>query len=243
MKFLHRLESWNDGRRVFELRLLLPMLALSVLVWGFLMLANEVAEGDSHAIDRWVLVHLRTEDLRPLGGPQLAEIARDLTALGSTAVLVMVSATAWLTLMVAKRRRMAWIALASALSGVVMSILLKQSFSRSRPEDIFHATLVSGYSFPSGHAMMSAVVYLTLAALIARLTTSASLRVCTMIVAVVITGVVGATRIYLGVHWMSDVVAGWIAGATWAVVSWLVAGHFGVDSGGPKCGNMPTSQP
>jgi undecaprenyl-diphosphatase len=102
-------------------------------------------------------------------------------------------------------------------------MLLKNLFSRSRPDALYHATVANGYSFPSGHAMMSAVVFLTLAALLARVAPRVRLRWYIMGIALVLTGLTGLSRVYLGVHWVSDAVAGWAAGAAWAMGCWLIA--------------------
>jgi len=123
---------------------------------------------------------------------------------------------------------MAWISLGSTLSGLAAAMLLKAVFLRSRPDEAFRATVVSGYSFPSGHAMMSAVVYLTLAVLLARTTQRPALRLSAVVMATLVAGLVGITRIYLGAHWASDVVAGWTAGAAWAMASWLLAEALGI---------------
>ena len=102
---------------------------------------------------------------------------------------------------------------------VLVSMLLKLGFNRPRPDLVAHGTLVSSASFPSGHSMMSAVVYLTLGSLVARVVQGARLRIYIVAVAVLLTLLVGASRVYLGVHWPTDVLAGWLAGAVWAIGS------------------------
>jgi undecaprenyl-diphosphatase len=209
----------------FEPRLLWPIVLMGVAAWGFIEIAGEVLEGDARAIDVWILQQLRSGDqnLRPLGPTWLQEAIRDLTALGSPAVLVLAVGAVWGYLRMAGQGAMSWLALASAGGGLLVATILKALFSIARPDAVFHATVASGYSFPSGHAMMSAVVYLTLAALIARLAPRTRLRLYVMGMAALLTGLVGLSRIYLGVHWASDVAAGWAAGAAWALLCWLLA--------------------
>jgi undecaprenyl-diphosphatase len=215
----------NAIRHYLEARMLWPILLMALAAWGFMEIAGEVLEGDARAVDLWVLHQLRTGDqgLTPIGPPWLQEAIRDLTALGSPAVLTLTVAAVWGYLLMARQGAMAWLALGSAGGGLMVAFALKSLFSRARPDPVFHATLASGYSFPSGHAMMSAVVYLTLAALIARLADTSRLRLYVMSAAATLTGLVGLSRIYLGVHWASDVAAGWAAGAAWALLCWLLA--------------------
>mgnify|MGYP003424416769 CR=1 FL=1 len=215
-------------RTNFELRLLWPILLLALSAWGFLKIANEVWEGDAHGVDMMILQACRTpteggQPGTPLGPIWLQESIRDLTALGSPAVLILAMGATWGYLMLTRQRAMAWLTAATAGGGLLMAMTLKTLFSRERPDLVYHATVASGYSFPSGHAMMSAVVYLTLAALLARLIPSTRQRLYVVGSAMLITGLIGLSRIYLGVHWASDVAAGWAAGASWALLCWLLA--------------------
>lgn len=215
----------------FELRLLWPILLLCIATWGFMEIAEEVLDGDAHAVDEWILSLMRVgsqASQQPIGPIWFQEAMRDLTALGSPAVLMLTVGAAWGYLMMARQTAMAWLALGSAGGGILMALALKSLFSRARPDALFHATVASGYSFPSGHAMMSAVVFLTLAALAARLTPHTLLRLYAVGAAGLMTGLVGMSRVYLGVHWASDVAAGWAAGCAWALLCWLVADRLGV---------------
>ncbi len=215
----------------FELRLLAPMLLLFLAAWTFIAIADAAMDGDAHAVDMWILSWLRVGpegSQQPIGPRWFQEVMRDLTALGSPAVMVLIITTTIGWLLMARQWAMAALALAAMGGGQLAVTTLKHLFSRARPDEVFHATVASGYSFPSGHTMMSTIVFLTLAALTARLTASTRLRVFAMATAGLITGLVGSSRVYLGVHWASDVAAGWTAGAAWALLCWLVADRLGV---------------
>lgn len=209
----------------FELQLLGPFLLLTALAAVFLKIASEVFEGEAHAIDLWILQACRLpgQPGTPIGPVWLQEGVRDLTALGSPAVLTLVLLAMVGSLMVSRQRRMAWLMLWSALGGQALALGLKALFARARPDDIYHATVAAGHSFPSSHAMMSAVICLTLAALTVRLTRRPAQRWFILLVACGVTMLVGASRVYLGVHWTSDVAAGWAMGAAWALLCWMLA--------------------
>ena len=188
-------------------------------LWAFIELSEEVLEGETHAIDTAILIALRTPgDLSdPLGPGWLEEMLRDFTALGGTGVLTLLTLAVVGFLLVAKAPRAA-LAVALAIGGgLLLSTLLKSGFDRPRPELVPHGSLVYTSSFPSGHSMMSATVYLTLAALVSRIVHLRRLRVYIVSVAVLLTLLVGFSRVYLGVHWPTDVLAGWTVGAIWAL--------------------------
>ncbi|HYR24472.1 MAG TPA: phosphatase PAP2 family protein [Aquabacterium sp.] len=218
-------QTLTRWRRNFELRLLWPLGLAAAALWGFLGIADEMMEGEVHAADAWILALCRTGGAQggPWGPLWLPDVMRDITALGSPTVLILTVTAIWGYLAMARQWRMAWLAAGSCLGGWATSIALKQMFMRSRPDVSFHGTLADGYSFPSGHAMMSAVVFLTLATLVARLAPRTRLRVYAIGVAALVSGLVGLSRVYLGVHWASDVAAGWAAGVAWALLVWALA--------------------
>jgi undecaprenyl-diphosphatase len=159
----------------------------------------------------------------PIGPDWIVEVGRDLTAVGGVAVLLLATlAVAGFLLLDRKLAAMGFV-LAAVASGLVVSSLLKACFARPRPDVVPHLSLVYTSSFPSGHSMMSAIVYLTLGALLARTTTRRPLRFYFLAVALLLTGLVGASRVYMGVHYPTDVLAGWAAGLVWATLCWLVA--------------------
>lgn len=208
-----------------ELRVVLALLATAGGVWAFVELADEVAEGETARIDRALLLALRSsaDPTDPLGPPWLEEAGRDLTALGGMAVLTLVSVAAVAYLALRRLRGRAVLVAGSVLSGMLASQILKWFFERPRPDLVPHAAPVFTASFPSGHAMMSAVVYLTLGALLARVEPARRMKAFVLAVAVSLAVIVGVSRVYLGVHWPSDVLAGWTVGAAWALLWWLVA--------------------
>ena len=174
----------------------------------------------------------------PLGPPWLAEMARDITALGGVAVLTLLTLLVASFLALRRLWHAVWLLLAAVGSGVLMSTVLKVVFERPRPDLVPHGSYVSTASFPSGHSMMAAVVYLTLGALLARVEPDRRVKVLVLTAAVVLALLVGVSRVYLGVHWPTDVLAGWTVGGGWAVLFWLVAralqrrGSVETDKGG-----------
>jgi len=186
--------------------------------------ADEVLEGESQRFDEWTLRAMRSPDgAEPLGPRWLVNVARDLTALGSGAVITLVSLG--VAGFLALRRKWSALALvvASIAGGAIMSTLLKRAFDRTRPDLSLHLTEVTSLSFPSGHSMLAAVTYFTLGALLARTTADSGIKAYFLTSAALLALIVGATRIYLGVHFPSDVLAGWCAGITWALLCSLIA--------------------
>ncbi len=147
---------------------------------------------------------------------------RDFTALGGVAVLVLISLSALGYLLLARRYRAALFASIAVPGGMLLSTVMKMGYDRARPDLVPHETMVYTASFPSGHSMMSAVTYLTLAALLIRVQPALRLKAYLLIMATLLTLLVGVSRVYLGVHWPTDVLAGWTAGAAWAALCWLV---------------------
>ena len=218
------LRGWNWTRHQ-DLIVLLLAAALVTSAWIFIALADEVSEGEADAFDKAVLRAFRTPgDLSdPLGPRRVEEAVRDITALGSVTVLSLISAVVAGFLLLT-RRYQALLLLASALAGgSLLNWSLKNYFNRARPEFVTQLHHVDSYSFPSGHSLLAAVVYLTLGALVARLVAKRRQKIYILGVAVLLTFLVGVSRVYLGVHYPSDVLAGWSVGLLWAILCWLVA--------------------
>ena len=220
---LRDLVQWT-GRYV-EAWTLIRLALVALGVYGFAALAEEVMEGGTHAFDTWMLLALRdaADPQSPYGPGWLQELFRDFTALGGVGILTLLTlAVAGFLLMQGNRRSM-WLVLAAIFSGFLVSSLLKRGFDRPRPDLVPHGSITYTASFPSGHAMLSAVVYLTLAVLVARVQPRRRMKVFLLGLAAVLTLLIGVSRVYLGVHWPTDVLAGWAMGASWAMLWWVIA--------------------
>lgn len=194
----------------------------------FLGIAEEVIEGDSQAIDHWLMQRLRHPgDPTTARGPAwLATASRDITALGDMTILALVVLAVSVFLLLARRPRMAGFVMAATISGAALVATLKGFFERDRPAFASPEVYLATSSFPSGHAAMSTLVYLTLAALLLNLVTDIRLKAYMLCVALTVSLMIGLSRIYLGVHWPSDVAAGWAIGAAWALAWWSLAQIF-----------------
>lgn len=212
-----------------EAVLLVAMAVIAGAILAFVGIADEISEGDAHAFDWAVLrfLHPGPDTGDPVGPAWLDSAVSDFTALGSASVLATLALGA-AGLLVLRRRTLEAVMLSVAFGGgLAISEGLKTLFGRERPPDAWRAVEVLNPSFPSGHALLSAVVYLTLGAILARSTTHRAIRRYVMAAAILLAISVGLTRVYLGVHWMSDVLAGWCAGAAWAAACWLLDRRLG----------------
>lgn len=203
--------------------LLLGTVAVVLLLFAWL--GSEVSEGETRAFDGWVLLSLRhTDDLaQPIGPHWLQAAMLELTALGGGAVLTLLAVVA-IGFVIAQRKYADAGFIAVAIGGgALLCALLKIGYARPRPALVAHLVEVSSASFPSGHAMNSAVMYLTMSVLLARATPARHIKAYLLWVGVGLTLIVGISRVYLGVHWPTDVLAGWAVGAAWAGLCWFVA--------------------
>ena len=203
---------------------LTPILIIAALLFVFGLIAQEVMEGEPLVLDRIVLLAFRQSGNPsvPIGPRWLQEAARDVTALGSIIVLAIILFAVVGYLFLARKRGEGWLMLGTVLGGVALNDILKFGFARPRPDVVAPAARVFTNSFPSGHATLSAITYLTLGALLARTHPSRSIRIYFIAVAVLLTVLVGLSRVYLGVHYPSDVLAGWCIGTAWAMGCWAV---------------------
>jgi undecaprenyl-diphosphatase len=207
-----------------ELRILVGAVALLAMVWIIAVLAGNVLSGETRQFDEWVLSSLRrADDPRQLRGPYwLTLVAQDITALGGPTVLglTVLAVTGYLFLHGLYRNGL--FVFVASTGGWVLNSTLKQLFSRTRPDVVPHLREVVSSSFPSGHALTSAAVFLTLGALLMRIAEGRLAKYYCMAIAMFVTFLVGMSRIFLGVHYPTDVVAGWLIGMSWALLCWMV---------------------
>jgi undecaprenyl-diphosphatase len=192
---------------------------------GFYSLSRAVVDGQTEGFDRQLLLAMReTNDLAdPVGPRWLEEVGRDITAVGGVAVLSGVTVLAVAFLWLASIRHAAlYVALACG-GAMIVSSSLKQFYDRPRPDLVPHGAHVYTASFPSGHSTMAATVYLTLGMLASRYVPRRRLKALFIGTAILVTASVGVSRVYLGVHWPTDVLAGWSIGTAWALLCWCVA--------------------
>jgi len=208
-------KSWEK-----RFALVLVFIFLGV-VGGFFEFASEVREKETEKFDEAVMLAIRESD--PTRSPRVGEIARDLTALGGVTVLTIVTLVSFGVAVFSGRTKLGWLGVSAVVAGSLATSLLKHSYDRPRPDLFEHGSWVYNASFPSGHSMMSAVVYLTLGILVARIQSRRAVRWFIVSISIMLTLLVGFSRIYLGVHWPTDVVGGWMLGGAWAVLVWIVA--------------------
>lgn len=201
------------------------VLFLAGFILVFRHLAEEVGEGDTRAFDRAIIYALRTpgDPHRPIGPDWLNTAALDFTALGSVTVLTLFIVLVCGLCLSLRHWREALFLLVAAGGGLFLTDLLKDLFQRDRPPQILHAAAAAGTSFPSGHATLSTTVFLTFGVLIAHFSKRKRVRIYALTAAVILALGVGCTRVYLGVHWPTDVLAGWCVGSAWALIWWGVA--------------------
>ena len=213
------------AKRRIENPELLGFQLLVGLGYVFIQIASEMAEGDTMSFDRWLIEALRSaaDPSIPVGPAWLRAAMVDVTALGGVSVVTLLTVVVVFYLVTVRKEATALFVAASITGGALLGVALKAAFMRPRPDVVAHLVDVTSTSFPSGHATNSAVVYLTLGALLARTQTSRRVRAYLMAVAIALTLTVGFSRVYLGVHWPSDVVAGWCVGAAWATLCALLA--------------------
>jgi undecaprenyl-diphosphatase len=223
-----RFQSWFDRFRSVEPLTGLNFVVLLAAVSLFLVIADEVADGDHLDVEEAIMDSLRTgEPVRPAGPAWLARVARDVTALGSVIVLTISTLLVEGYLLLTRRFGAALFLVCAAAGGQSLNAALKYLYGRERPDPAFRWTEIDSLSFPSGHATSSAVIYLTLAVLLARLAEKNSHKAYIIGSAFLLSFFVGITRVYLGVHYPTDVIAGWAVGVVWAQFCWFVARAIG----------------
>ena len=207
---------------------LIALLAVVGAVWGFVELADAVTDGETESLDESLLLSLRvpSDITDPLGPRWLEEMARDITGLGGVGILTFLTFASAGFLTLQGKSHTALYLLSAIGTGIALSLALKAGFDRPRPDLVPHASYVYTSSFPSGHSMMSAVTYLTLGAVVAGAQDSRRLKAFFIGLAAFLSLCIGVTRVYLGVHWPTDILGGWTAGAAWALLCWALASRL-----------------
>ena len=208
-----------------EFGVLVAIFAFAAAIFTFLKLLSEMREGETHGADQIILLALRepNDPSNPIGPQWLESVCRDLTSLGSPTVLALITIAVICYLWIDGKRAVAAFVVVAIAGGAVLSTLLKLGFARPRPELVSHLVSVDSFSFPSGHATMATVTYLTLGVLLARVQKRRRIKIYLISVALILAILIGLTRIFLGVHWPTDVIAGWCIGTAWALGCWLAA--------------------
>ena len=211
-----------------EIKILVNLFVLVTALLVFTFVAKEVSSGDTQEFDELVLNYLREDGTitSPIGPTWFIGLMTDITALGGATIIFMITAAVVFYLLIQKRYEFMWLIMIATIGGALLSFGLKELFARERPPLIFHLLTVKSMSFPSGHAMMSSVVYLTQGALLAKVQSNKNLRVYILLVAIMLVFLIGLSRIYLGVHYPTDVLAGWSVGLAWASLCWLTAKYL-----------------
>ena len=184
----------------------------------FVRITRELIEGDVSAADSAILqavIRMRT--------PWLTVSAIDVTALGSITLVVLFSAFTLVVLLVLRDRLGALQLLAASAGAGILTVVTKDIIERTRPEEAQQLIVVSGFSYPSGHTLSTSALYLTIAIIASRYIEHSGARAAIFLAVSAVVVLVGASRVYLGVHYATDVVSGISLGAAWALV---LAGFF-----------------
>lgn len=217
-RLIHRPEPWS-----------LAILAVaSAAGLAFLGVWKVVSLGRVEALDRDILLALRADNdtADPIGPTWLEELMRDVTALGGNGFVFLLASIVIGYLLIEGQKRLSVFLVGSMLGGLGLSLVLKQWIDRPRPDLVTHGQAVITQSFPSMHTVMSTVCFLTIAIVLGRSTKRRRLRTYLTAIGLVLAVLVGFSRVYLGVHWPTDVLAGWTLGASWALLCFFVARHL-----------------
>jgi undecaprenyl-diphosphatase len=211
-----------------ESKTLVLLTLVALCSWGFAEIADHALDGDSQHLDQRILLAMRTDTdpTDPIGPIWVEELARDVTALGSMGFVTFLTLASAGFLALQGKRHPALYLIVAVSTGTAISLALKSIFDRPRPDLVPHAQAVYTSSFPSGHTMLSTLAFFTVAAILASAQTNRRLKAYLLCLAAFLSLAVGLTRIYLGVHWPTDVLAGWTAGAAWALLCWTIADYL-----------------
>jgi undecaprenyl-diphosphatase len=214
----------RDWLRVRDLDLIGALLLVALFLLAFLQLADAIQTGPL-SIDQRILLALRSpvDVTVGRGGPTVEGVVRDITALGSPTLAILFSLTVVGWLLLTDRPGAALFVTIAMLGAWALNDGLKELFDRQRPSIVPHLVDLDSPSFPSGHTMVSAVFYPTLAELLGRLVHQSRVRFYLMGVALGVAVLVGFSRIYLAMHYPSDVLGGLAVGFAWALLCGIVA--------------------
>lgn len=201
---------------------MLAAVAFALAAGGFIKIVHEVSDGDHVDFENRIM-HAMRRDGQPIGPAWTPGLVRDVTSLGSAVVLVTMTVMILGYLLLSGRRRIALLIAVAVAGGEVLNTVLKNAFDRARPDATLHLVGVHSTSFPSGHAMAASIFYLTMGAVLARAAHRRREKIYFMAWAIFLTAVVAFSRVYLGVHYPTDVLAGCAAGTAWALVCWFLA--------------------
>lgn len=195
-----------------------------VCAYVFIELAGEVVEGTPQQFDEWCVQSFRRADdpALPIGPSWLREAGMDATALGSPLVMLIAVTAAVGFLVIQGKRRLALTTVVMTSGGAMLAAVLKYAIGRPRPTVVPHLREVTTPSFPSGHAMLSAIVFLSIGVMLAHTVRKRRTKLYFLLWAAFLTFTVGTSRVYLGVHYPTDVLGGWLAGLAWALAAWAV---------------------
>jgi undecaprenyl-diphosphatase len=221
-----RFRSFTSRLMNIEIRVILTVLGIVMALWIFFLIADAVGEGSIQNLDLQVIEFFRNSDNSPAGPQWLPGVMRDITSLGGGTVIALITLIVVIYLLLLKKHNELLLVLAAVLGGSILGVLLKEYFGRQRPDLIFRLTDAISLSFPSGHSMMSTVIYLSLAALLSRIQHERKIRVYIVSVALFLAFIIGFSRIYLGVHYPTDVIGGWTIGLVWASLCWFGAKYL-----------------
>ncbi|MBP3191198.1 phosphatase PAP2 family protein [Natronogracilivirga saccharolytica] len=207
-----------------EILILLGLLMVLLFIRGGIEISDMFIVEQARQFDQWALTIVRSpENPELLRGPHwVDEAVRDMTAMGGPTVLTLTIIFVVGYLLLKQNYRSATLVFIATAGGLLISLLLKDFFLRDRPDIVPALMVETSPSFPSGHSMLSAVVYLTLGSLLTRLETTSRIRIYTISIPIFITILVGFTRVLLGVHYPTDVLFGWTVGFFWASLCWFV---------------------
>lgn len=229
------MSRWKN-RTPGEVRFLVLAFGVSLAVWSFAWVAEEVGEDEHLHLEERVMVAMRDPAnlAEPAGPAWLKQVAIDVSALGGATVIILLTLLVCGHLLLRARWRRVLILLLTVAGGHLLSHSLKHAYGRERPDVVPHLAHVDSASFPSGHSLSSSVVYLTIGALLAQSAARRREKAYLICLAFGLTFIIGLSRVFLGVHYPSDVLAGWSAGTAWALVCWLIASHFHPPDGPAK---------